>query len=201
MKRTLARRFWTVLILAGIGLIFADMAFSLHFGSRPSSILRRVLTGGLGLGMLSCAYLLVVRRRIRSEGAQQPEAARGFKGEFLSSIADGFVVFSGASFVLNLYLVVFKGCDFDPPPDLIHFIPVGIANDVCEGLVSGSYSSAALFFAAVVVFDGVVGALAGIVLSPLRLIPGSRIATVVLQLLLFCGFEHAVIKWLSFGSC
>jgi hypothetical protein len=200
MKSAVPLRFWAVFLLMGIGLVFGDMAFGPHLDPGFSPILGRVLTGGITPGLLSCAYFLVVRRGVRGEGAQQLEAPQGFKGRFLSSIADGFVVFSVASLLFNLYLVAFRGCNLDLPPDLIHCIPVGIANDVYEGLISPSGCSPALFFAAIVVFDGVVGALAGMALSPLWLIPGSRVATIVLQLGLFCGFEYAAVRWLAFGS-
>ena len=198
MRGTPILRWWVALNLAASGLAWGVLAIIIRPDVRPLWLLRRVFSVALGIAMLSCAYLLAVRWRSRGIMREQPDARLGFKDQSFVSMGDGFLVFSIASFLFNLFLVLFRRYDFSPTFDVIHFIPTLITNTVWEGLISRSGGSLILFFSSVVMFDGVVGALAGMVMSPLRLIPRSRIGIVVLDLLLFCGFELALAKWFMF---
>ena len=198
MKTTTILRWWLAANLAASGLAWAILAIVFPLDVRPFWLLRRAIAVILGVGMLSSAYFLAIRFRSRSKavlGAQP----MGFKKEFLVCVVDGFLVFSIASFLFNLFLVLFRGHDFDPTLDVLHFIPtLLVTNTVWEALISRSGDSLIMLFSSVVVFDGLVGGLAGIILSPLRIIPRTRIGVLALHFVLFCGFELALAKWFMF---
>ena len=198
-KTTTILRWWLALILAVSGLAWVVLAVVVPVHMRPFWLLRRVIGGILGAGMLSLAYFLAVKCRSKRPTVPQPDMSPGFKKKFLDCVVDGFLVFSVASFLFNLFLVLFRRYDFDPTFDVLHFIPtLLITNTAWEALISWSGGSLILLFSSVVVFDGLIGGLAGMILSPLRFIPRTRIAILVLLLGLFCVFEAALAKWLMF---
>lgn len=195
MKTMTIFRWWVAVNLAASGLAWIILAVVFPVDMRPLWFLRRVIGVILGAGMLSCAYFLAIRCRSR----RAPDTSPGFKKKFLDCVVDGFLVFSVASFLFNLFLVLFRRYDFDPTFDVLHFIPtLLITNTAWEALISRSGGSLILLFSSVVVFDGLIGGLAGMILSPLRFIPRTRIAILVLLLGLFCVFEAALVKWLMF---
>ncbi|MBN2577586.1 MAG: hypothetical protein JXB10_01160 [Pirellulales bacterium] len=192
-------RWWIALILLTNGLAWIVFAMIFPASTQALWLLRRAVAIVLGAGMVGCAYLLVSRIRSSRKTVLHPNEAFNFKRNPVVSILDGFLAFSIASFVFNLFLVSFRRYDFDPTFDVLHFIPtLLITNTVWEALISRSGGSLILHYSSVVLFDGMIGALTGLITSPLRLLPKSRLASVLLMLILFGAFEFFLWKWLPF---
>ena len=191
-------RWWFAANLAVSGLAWAVLAIIHPIDVRPFWLLRRAIAVVLGTGILSAAYFLAIRFQSRDKAICQVQPTTEFNNRFLVRVADGFLVFSIASFFFNLCLVVFRGYDLSPTFDFIHLIPTLLANGVWEALIHRSGGSLVIFFSSVVVFDGVIGGLVGIIFSPLRFIPKTRIGVLVLHFLLFCAFEFVLAKWFLF---
>jgi hypothetical protein len=192
-------RWWIALNLVASGLTWIVLAIIFPVDVRPLWLLRRAVAVPLGAGMLACAYLLAIRRRPTATTVLHPDETPRSKSKLVVSVLDGFLVFSITSFLFNLFLVLFRRYDFDPTFDVLHLIPIFlITNTVWEALISRSGGSLILLYSSVVLFDGMIGALAGLVISPLRLLPRSRMASAFLMLVLFGTFEYALWKWFLF---
>jgi len=199
MKTVTMFRWWLGAILAASGLAWVILAVWFPLDVRPFWLLRRAIAVILGGGMLVSAYLLAIRFPSRNKAVSGAPAPAGFKKTFLVCVVDGFLVFSIGSFLFNLFLVLFRRYDFDPTFDVVHMIPtVLVTNTAWEALIHRSGGSLILLFSSVVVFDGLVGGLAGTILSPLRVIPRTRVGVLILHFLIFCGFEFALAKWFMF---
>ena len=182
-------RLWLAVNLAVCGLVWVVVALSCRVDAQPFWLLRRALAVLLGAGLLAGAYLLVARFRSRDREVVNAESSRGLRRRLLACAIDGFLVFSLASFLFNLSLVLFRRYDFDPTFDVLHLIPVLIANIAWEALISRTGGSLILFFSSVVIFDGLIGALVGMALSPRRSLIRRRAVFQALLLGIFCGFE------------
>jgi hypothetical protein len=147
--------------------------------------------------LLLVAYVLLFSRTGRriQRGMQNGQKADSpFIKKLGCSLRDGFLVFSLGAFVLNMSYLLFHGYELHPAYELFHLkIVLTVARPLWDGIICRSANSSVLWLATVVVFDGFLGMLVALVLSPLRLLQRSRVMLIIIEILLLCGLWTAML--------
>jgi hypothetical protein len=147
--------------------------------------------------MLGAAYWLILRPFVVPRERKPPLSRHSpFYKLALQSMGDGFLAFSVLSFLLNLMYMLTHHMDMHVDYDLWHLvIIIRVANVFWEGVLSRLGDQTILWLLTVAVFDGCIGMLTGLIISPLQRLPRARIPVFALLMILAVTGWLIVVEW------
>ncbi|NCC50446.1 MAG: hypothetical protein EOM20_04435 [Spartobacteria bacterium] len=142
--------------------------------------------------LLVAGYWLVLRPFILKKPKRDVvELPIPYSWALKSALADGFFAFSVCSVALNISYMITHNMELHAEYDLMHLRAIlMLASAFWEDVLCRVGNQTILWLVTVSVMDGLVGLLFGLLLSPLRKIPRSRIPVMVLFFIL------AILYWL-----